>query len=262
MLPATKNIVLGSGRLYFDEFDADGNPQGERYVAETPGFSITAQSNSVEDFSSDGPTAEKHMDAVISVVRDATVGVKDISAENLAMFLMGDVGTQTTAGASVTTQSVNGGVGVQQGHWYQLGVTASRPAGVRDIASLVVEDLVPAAYTVDDDYVEDLENGRIYIVPGGGIANDTVLTVDYDEGSVSWDEVSSNDTGPKKGALRFIAGNTKGTNRDVFMTSVIMKPNGEFALKSRDTVQQMSFTVSVLKPEDGREALYVNGKAA
>lgn len=262
MYPATKNIVVGAGHIYFDEFDTDGNPQGERYLAETPGFSLSVSVETLEDYSSDGAVAEKHLDIPIRTVRDSNVTLKDMKLENFAMFVIGTVSAVTTTSGAVTADPINGGQGVKQGHWYQLGVdNATMPTGVRDITSLVINDGV-TPQTITDDYLADLVTGRIYIVPGGGIPNGTVLTADYNEQDRTWSQVASNDLGAKKGALRYVAGNTTGENRDVFLPSTVLKPDGEVQFKSRDTVQQMGFALSVQKPSDGRAAVYVNGRAA
>ena len=185
-----------------------------------------------------------------------------MNADNLDLFLIGDKSTLSTTSGPVTADPINGGNGVLQGHWYQLGVDASQPAGVRNISALAIKDSVPTTYTLDTDYKEDLVNGRIYIIPGGGIADDTVITADYTEATTSWEQVSSNNLGAKTGALRYVAANTAGENRDVFLPSVVMKPSGSLSFKSRDTVQQMDFEIGIKKPSDAREAVYVNGRAA
>lgn len=261
MKPATKNIVLGAGYCFFDEHDADGNLTGERYLAETPGFTLTVSSENLEDFSSDGPIAEKHLDVPTRVVRDAALQLKDMSSENFAMFLIADVATLSTSAGSETATAINGGNGVKQGRWYQLGVSASFPTGVRGIANVVIKDGVPTTYDVTDDYELDADLGRIYIVPGGGIADDTVLTADYDRTAVEWEQVSSHDLGAKQGAFRFIAHNTKGQNKDLYLPFIVLRPDGEFAFKSRDTVQQMGFALGINNPGDGRAAVYLNGRA-
>lgn len=260
MKPATKNIVLGAGHVYFDEL-VGGVLSGERYLAETPGFALTVASESLEDFSSDGPIAEKHLDVATRVTRDAAMQLKDMSAENFAMFLIGDLATKVTAAGSVTGGAINAGNGVKQGRWYQLGVSADLPTGVRKVSAVAIKDAIPTAYTVDVDYEIDLDLARIYIVPGGGIANNTVLLADYTRSETSWEQISSNDLGAKRGALRYVAANTSGTNRDLYLPAVVMKPDGELAFKSRDTVQQMGFNVAVSSPGDGRAAVYLNGRA-
>lgn len=167
----------------------------------------------------------------------------------------------TTGVASVTDKPINGGNGVTQGLWYQLGVDATHKAGIRGIGTVVIKDGV-TPQTVDVDYKLDAELGRIYIIPGGGIADTTVLTSDYDTTVVSWDDVATNSSGPRRGALRFTADNPKGANRDLFARNVTMSSNGDMAWKSSDTVQKMTFNVSIQKPADGSPAMHINGRPA
>lgn len=260
MKPATKNIVLGAGYCYFDEHDANGNPTGERYLAETPGFSITVSSENLEDYSSDGPVAEKHLDVPTRVSRDAALTLKDMSSENFALFIVGEAASVSTSAGSATAAAINGGNGVLQGRWYQLGVSTALPTGVRKVSAVAIK-AGATTHDADDDYELDAELGRIYIVPGGGIANGTVLTSDYTTVATSWDQVTSNDLGAKSGAFRFVAHNTRGANKDLYLPSVVMRPDGEFAFKSRDTVQQMGFALGINNPGDGRAAVYLNGRA-
>lgn len=262
MKPATKNIVLGAGHIYFDEA-VDGQLTGERYLAETPGFSLTVSSESLEDFSSDGPTAEKHLDVATRVSRDAALTLKDMSSENFAMFIMGDVSKKTTTSGAVTAAAVNDGNGVLKGRWYQLGVSPTMPTGVRKISLVAIKSNggSPTTYVKDTDYELDVDLGRIYIIPGGSIADGTVITSDFTRSAAEWEQVTSNDLGPKSGALRFVASNTSGANKDLYLPSIVLKPDGEFAFKSRDTVQQMGFAVAINSPGDGRASVYLNGRA-
>lgn len=256
-----KNIVLGAGYVYFDLFDEQGRPTGERYLAETPGFAISITSENLEDWSSDGPIAEKLLDVAIRVNRAGSMGLKDMSMENFALFVIGGAEMLSTSAATVSAAAVNGGQPVQQGLWYQLGVSDALPTGVRGIEDVAIKSTAetPVTFDIDDDYLLDAELGRIYIVPGGAI-DDIVIVSDYDTTAVDWEQVTSDDLGAKRGALRFIAHNTSGKNRDLFLPDVVLRPDGEFAMKSRDTVQQMSFALGINLPGDGRAAVYVNGR--
>jgi len=260
MYPKTKNIVLGAGHCYFDAFDAAGLLTGERYLADTPEVAITIEQERVTEYGGDGPIAEKIIDEATSVDRSGRFTLRDMSAENLGMFLIGAVASLSTSAGSKAAQPINGGQGVTQGRWYQMGVSASLVAGVRGIENLAIKDGVPTTYVKDTDYREDLENGRIYIIPGGGIADDTVLTADYDETDVSWEQVSTHDLGPAEGAFRYVAGNTKGKNRDLFIPQCRLIPSGELAWRSRDTIMAAAFDLAIVKPDDGREAIYLNGR--
>ncbi|HYE35505.1 hypothetical protein [Methylocaldum sp.] len=253
-----QNIVLGAGKLYFDLEDANGNLTGERYLGDTPGFTVNVQADKLEDYDSDGPIAEKHLDIATRVNRSAQIVGKDISGDNLALFLIGDKSTVNQSSGSVTDEALT----VKKGHYYQLGASASRPAGVRDISTVVVTGAGGTPTYVDaTDYTVDLTLARLYIESGGAIADDTPLLVDYAKVATTWEEIASNNLGAKKGALRFIADNTQGENRDLYIPKCEMAPGGELAWKSRDTVQQMTFAVSIGK-RGSYAQVYVNGRPA
>lgn len=255
-LPATRNIVLGAGRIFFDE----GPGAGELYIAETPGFGLNVASESVEIMSDDGPVAESLVNVTKSVSRNFSLTTKNITDDALALFVMGDKSTKTTTVATVPGKAINGGVALDGGRWYQLGVDSTHPAGIREIGSVAIKT-GGTTHALTTDYVLDADTGRIYVVPGGG-CDGAICTSDYATTASSWSQVASNDTGAKRGALRFVADNTAGENRDVFIPDCVMEPNGELPFKSRDNAQQMGFTVKVQKPDDGRASVYINGRAA
>lgn len=261
MYPTTRNIVLPAGRVYFNEQRADGSYVGELYMAETPGFALKVAAESTVVMSDDGQVAEELVNVATSVTRDFDVKCKNITGDVLSIFLIADKGSKTTTSGPVTGKEINDGNGVTQGYWYQLGVDASYPAGVRDISAVAIKTGA-TTHVLDTDYKLDPAGARIYIVPGGGIADTTVITSDYTKSAVSWENITSNDLGAKKGSLRFVADNTSGANRDLFIKSCTMSPNGSMEFKGRTTPQEAAFAVKVQKPADGTPSVIINGRAA
>ena len=121
--------------------------------------------------------------------------------------------------------------------------------------------LITAGGEVTADYTLDEALGRIYIVPGGGIADGSVLTADYTPTVNSREQVTTDQLGAKFGALRFISDNTDGAERDYYWPKVSLNPDGELALKSRDTVQEMGFAAAV-STRSGFSQVYIDGRAA
>lgn len=251
------NKVLGSGKCYFN---ADG---GERYLGDTPGFDITIATTEVTDDSSDTPVAQTDLEVTTKIMRTGTVTLKNISAENLALFLMG-----TAADLAQTTGAVVAEVhdAVKLDRYYQLGASNSNPSGVRGISLVTVKNDVspPTTYAAGTDYTVDLVTGRLYIVPGGAILAGTNLRVDYTKATNTREQIVANSTEPVEGEFRFVANNITGANRDVYGPRVRMKPNGKFVWKDRQTVQSATFDLSFLDTVDGsgKAALYVDGAAA
>ncbi|MDP2431262.1 MAG: hypothetical protein Q8O33_04470 [Pseudomonadota bacterium] len=252
-----RNIVMGSGKIYVDV----GPGEGERYMAETPGFSLAVKAETMDVMSDDTPTQEVIDTVSKSVTRDFTLSTKNITDDSLALFLMGEAGTLSTTAGSVVDGPVNAGAGVTQGRYYQLGVSAGLPAGVRAITGV---SLHAGATTFDlgADYSVDLALARIYIVPGGGIADGEVLTCDYATTAATWGQVASTGQAAKVGSLRYIADNSLGANRDLFIPLCQITPNGEIAWKGRDKPQEMGFTVKVKTPANGGATVLINGRPA
>lgn len=257
MSDETQNFVLGAGKLYFDPFDANGDKTGERYLGDTPGFEITIETESLEKWGSDAAVAEKLKDVTTQVTRNTTIQCDNIVDENLELFVIGDLETLSSSAGSVADEDLGT---VKASRYYQLGVSATLPTGVRDIENVVVHDgsTGGTTYTEDTDYEVDLALGRIHILPGGSLAGNQAY-VDYDTKAGSRTQVLSADTAPQSGALRFIADNTEGDNRDLYAPNVQLRPNGAMAFKSRDTWQQMSFTAEFLKSGQ-KSAVYIDGR--
>lgn len=110
------------------------------------------------------------------------------------------------------------------------------------------------------NYTVDLARGRIYILETSpDIADGDDLEVQYDLGTSTRTTMIDSNTSAE-GALRFIANNAKGTDKDYFWPRVKITPNGEYALKG-ETWQMMAFNFAVLKPTTGNR-VYVRDVAA
>lgn len=259
------NLTLPAGKLYFAPF-APGTqtPGGRRYIGNTPGFSINVTQEKLQHFSSDTATKEMDADKVISTTRTATISTDEIDADNLALAFLGSKATVTHTPTTVTDEAV---AAVQQGLYYQLGVSDDRPVGYRGLTqhssgvNIVVKDdeTSPTTFDETDDYTVDMATGQIYIVPGGAIVDGTNLEISYKVAAGSYEQIiSGNDA--VEGELYYIADNQAGANRDLLAPKVSMTPNGDIDMKASQW-QQIGFQVSFLK-KSGREALYINGRKA
>lgn len=133
----SNNHVLGRGRLYFDRFTAGTTTgTGEQYIGNTPAFSVTSTTESLDHFSSDSGVREKDLSVTISNNHTLTFSSDNISWENLAI----------RAGTTPTTRSLSAvtddgdTLTVLAGRTYQLGRRASRPEGIRGITGVTVRD--------------------------------------------------------------------------------------------------------------------------
>lgn len=256
---ASSNYVLGRGRLFFSTF-APGTltPTGEMFIGNCPTISVSIQSETLDHMSSLGGVREIDDSATVSTTRSGTFTTDDVDAENLALFFFGSVGSVSQASGTVTGEAING---VTKGRFYQLGTTTANPTGVRNISALTVTG--PGGtptYVLNTDYRADLALGRIEIIPAGAINNAANLLVNYTR-SVNTREQVITGNRPITGALRFIADNPKGVNRDFYMPYVELSPNGDFNIITDSDWQQLPFNIKILKPPTAA-ALYIDGRAA
>lgn len=257
MRPTAQNIVLGAGYLFFDIEDENGNLTGERYLGDTPGFSLNVTSENLQVMSSDGPVAEPLADIATQITRSAQITARNIDGANLAAFIIGDVGEATQSSGTVADEKIT----VQPGRWYQLGATASNPIGARNVSAVTVKKGTSPTFVKGDDYDLDEALGRIYIIPSGDIEADDELTIGYTKSALTFEQVVSNNLGAKTGALRYIADNTEGINRDMYIPKATLRPSGELPTKSRTEPQQMVFEVGI-GTREGLPQLYINGRPA
>ena len=252
------DIVLGSGKIYFEQEDANGAlGAGERYLAETPGFSLSVSPDVLEDWSSDGKIAEKLLDITTRVNRGGTLMLKDALIDNIALFVAGGVATVTQTATPVTDEAFTA---VVADRWYQLGRSLSNPTGVRNVSSVTITGAGGTpTYVLDTDYELDAALARFRPIAGGDLAGNDAL-VDYTPAANSRSRITSDQLGPKVGALRFVADNTAGANKDVWIPRVQLAPDGDLAFKSRDTVMQMQFQMRI-SGRTGYAQVYVDGRA-
>lgn len=256
-MPLTPNYTLGRGKVYFSRFVSAQTPGAWRYIGNTPEFNLTVDSEDLEHFSSDQGIRELDDSVPLQVTRSGTLVCDDIQAENVALFFFGSTSVLTTS--ALATQSENFNT-VQQNEFYQIGVTASNPVGIRGISNVSVTDNpMTTTYTVDVDYTVDLARGFVEILDTGAIANDDDITVNYDIDATNQDQVISGST-PVEGAMRYLENNPRGLNRDVFLPYVKITPNGDLSFKG-DEWRQIPFAIQALKPT-ASEAIYINGQPA
>ena len=253
----TNEYAIPRGRVYFDRFDESGNKTGEVAFGNCPGFTFTAETEKAEHFSSEAGLAEKDASLIVRVNRTGTLTCDNFSLNNLALFISGQIETQTQASGSVTAEAHT----VKVGRIYQLGVSGTAPAGVRNVSAVVVKDSAgTVTYTLGSDYEVDLALGRVQVLAGGLIDDGDVIKVDYTRSATTWDRAKSGATAEVSGAMRVVAANASGTNRDWYFPKVTLTPSGDLPVIQEGTeFTTMEFGVEILRPANG-EAMYVDGR--
>jgi hypothetical protein len=259
---AITNLIVPAGKIYFDPKDATtGLLTGERYFGDTPGCSISVESKNLEVWTSDDELSELAANIPLTVKRSFKFKAIDISDDNLALFVVADIAAVAQTGATVTDESI---AGVQQGRYYQIGKSAGNPTGRRGLSTVSVK-VGASTKTLTTDYTLDVDLGRVYIVEGGGIADDDTILVTYTYATNTRQQLASTASNDVQfGALHFIANNTFGANRDFYLPSVAIAGDGEASIKREGQdgkVMEMGFTVNVFSPTTGSQ-LYIDGRPA
>lgn len=268
----TNNYTLGRGEVHFARFQGTTqNPKGFRYIGNTPEFSLTIEQEVLDHFNSDHGIREKDESIALQVNRSGTFTTDNIDIANVAMFFFGEEETVTEVGGAISGEEVSD---VEQGLYYQLGISASRPAGAKGLVGAEDDSNSSGAFTVTEndsnsaggtpfvygtDYTVDAETGRLYIVVGGGIADGTDLLVSYTIKASTFSRVISGSE-PVEGAMQFIAFNPVGDDIDYYFPWIKVSPNGDYALKS-DEWNVIPFNVEILK-RTSFAAIYAHGRPA
>lgn len=256
-----KNYVLGRGKLYFDPFEpGTKNRTGERYLGNTTEFNMTIESESLDHFDSDQGVRTKDDSVILELTRTASLTTDNISEENAALFLLGDVSDVEQTADPVTSESLGTPL---PDRYYQLGVTDSNPQGVRNVSAVTVTidpNGTSSEAVLDTDYELDEEMGRIYILVDGAIDGETEVEVDYTPEANSRRRVTTSASASVEGAVRFVSFNAKGKQKDVYIPYVTLQPTGDWALKGDDW-QNMAFSAEIGELP-GMAALYIDGRPA
>ncbi len=262
---ATNNYTLGRGKIYFAPFlPGTQTPKGERYLGNTPEFSMNITSQNLDHYGSDEGIREKDLIIPLEVTRAGSLTTDNIDPNNLALFFFGSSSALAITGATVTGEAISS---VEPGLTYQLGMTNSNPSGARGLDPITTS---PAAnvtvkkgsttYTEGTDYSIDMTLGRLTILAGGTIVKGDNLTVDYKIKTQTRTRIVSGATAIE-GALRYIAFNPAGDQIDYYFPWVKITPNGDFQLKAEQAVQAIPLNIEALKLT-GREAIYADGRPA
>jgi hypothetical protein len=259
---AERNYTVGRGEVHFARFRPGTQiPTGFRYIGNTPEFSLTLESETLDHYNSDRGIREKDASVTIEVTRSGTIVADEILAENIAMFLFGAVDTVSTAGGTSTETIPN----VIPGRSYPLGVTEADPVGALMVAfpgedatafTVTSSGGSPTTYDAGTDYVFNPASGLLTIVEGGAIAADSDIVVNYTELAYSHERIVSG-AEPVTGALTFITYNPIGKQYRWTFPSITIRPNGDYNLKG-DEWQQIPYAFEILR-KGNLEGVYVNG---
>lgn len=253
----SSNYTLGKGEVHFGQFVSGTQvPRGERFFGDVRALSVTAEQENLDHFSSTRGIRTKDASVVLQLDYSGSFETENISAENLALFFLGESLTTTATATPVVGEAL---ADVEKGLSYQLGTSSTLPAGVRKVSSVTVKKGA-TTLVAGTDYVLDATLARITILDTSVIVvNGDDLTVDYTiDASTRQRVVSKSST--IEGSLRYISYNPSGAQQDYFMPWVKITPNGDFSLIGEEW-QVLGFSIEVLK-KGNLEAVYIDGRPA
>jgi hypothetical protein len=249
------NHVIGRGDLFFAERRADGTLKGERLIGNTPNFAIQVSSESVQHYSSARGMRVQDRDVPIQTNYAATFTTDDVNPKNLAALFLGAVEVEAVTALAAQTETIED---VEQGLFYQVGITAGNPTGLQQIDITAVK--VGVATKVEGtDYRKDDALGRVEIIDGGTIADGADIIIEYDRLASNQERVASG-ASVVEGSLRFVAYNPEGDDTDYFIEDAKLAPNGDVTIKNENDWQMLPFRVSINTPLNG-SAVLANGRA-
>ena len=248
------NQTLGRGELWFSRFKPNTQvPEGFRLFGNCPEFNLTIETEMLDHYSSMRGIREKDKSVPLETTRTGSFTCDDIQLDNLAYFFFGSKSKVTQTSATAQTETF---IGVVPGYSYQIGLSNLTPTGVKSLANVAVT-VGGSAKAANVDYLIDLELGILTIVEGGTIASGATVTVTYDRGAKTFDQVISG-TLPIEGTLRFISYNPEGPKLDYFFPYVKLSPNGDMSLIG-DEWLTTPFNVEILNAT-GKNAIYIDGR--
>lgn len=139
MTDLINDYAVGRGKLFFDKFiNGTKTGTGERYLGNTPTFSLASTVTSLDHFSSDYGVKEKDKSTNLQVENTVTLSTDNLQFENFALWYLGEVLSEDVSAESDLTQEVV----VTLGAFYQLGSTDARPEGCGFVENVVATSTV------------------------------------------------------------------------------------------------------------------------
>lgn len=153
-------------------------------------------------------------------------------------------------------------------------VTTSIGASTTDGTATVKYLGTTGNFTLTTDYILSAESARIGIVATGNIAlacdlyeslvsgSYLSLNANYTPAANTRQQLASSGSGAVTGQFRFIADNAEGTNRDLFIASCSLAPEGDFPFITESEVAQCTFKLGVNERDTATPQIIIDGRPA
>ena len=255
---STNLITIPMGKIYYDP---DGN--GEVLLGQTRNGQLRVSQSKETVMDTDNPNGGPILDIPYNVTREVSFEVAELSDLAVALFTRTTESTHTQASGSVTGETVPWTVG----RIVQLGQSSANPAGNRGISSLVLSQGIVGGnpyHVASSAYSLDADLGRLTILTDSGGQSGQAVVAAYTKAAQTWTHHEEDPSIPPIiGAIRFVANNAAGPNRDVYIPNVTLAADGEMTLKG--DAQQKATTLAfkgLLMRIGSTPALFIDGRAA
>jgi hypothetical protein len=226
MSSSTDNYRIGGGRLFFNQ-KKDGVYQGLRDLGNAPGFDVETEVETKPHYSTSSGAKTKDKSATILIDPTATITLDEINADNLSLMFMADMTKYT----QVAEEGLTATIVATQGIYFELGYMFIDS----DSDNITVTSNSGATtYTYTTDYSIEDKSGKILIVEGGSITNDTEIEVTFNTLDQVYYELSAFTENTIEGELHFVSNTTVGKNQIIKMWSVSMTPSSAVTFISDD----------------------------
>lgn len=250
MIPANAELILGRGELYFDRYlPGTMQGEGEMYLGNTPGFTISRSTDEVKRLRSYGGKLVATNSIVTQDKITAQITTDNISSENLALWFSAE-GIEYQAGGSSTSETFV----VKKGRFYQLGMSATG-VGVRFVEADISFSKAGSSVAASN-FVVDRTEGRFSVDPAStAISDGDTVTVTFRWRASDGPQFTSR-AEEIVGALRYRAQNAYGPQISYYFPYVTLSPRNEIDLKA-DAFMSFSFDIDARRKNPATEIVYI-----
>jgi hypothetical protein len=235
-------LVLSRGELYFSRFiDDTFVGEGELYLGNTPGFSLSRTVETVERMHSLKGQLVPGESIVTREVHTADITTDNINPENIALWFGSDVDRSGQAPEGMVSESIT----AKRGRYYQLGLSKN-PIGVRYVEPSIKFWIGGTEIPVAGNLLLDRIEGRFFVLEDAeNVTDGTALTVTFE-----WRRSFSIQVAPEpkqiRGSLRFVPKNAFGPGSLLYFPYVTITAKGEIDFKASEWME-FDFAVEIKK---------------
>lgn len=202
--PSADNLLLGAGVIYLNRYDQNGQLTGDRHLGNCSSFSVNVEVIRKEKPDLRASIYDLPKSVIVGFRPTCSITLNEISRENLALILAGDVHTAYT---QETRNNETIALTVKKGFAFQL----VNGAGFK-VFGLKVHSITAGAtvYVEGVDYVVTRGAGIIYIPDTSQIVNNSTVTILYSATGHSLPQISMAHSTNLTGKITYVGEPTAG----------------------------------------------------